>query len=319
MMNFETVKIPQFEDYKYIELGSSKIVVSKEELVKLEKEYSGRFNLTSLSPNSKVYFAGNTDFPRYRFRDYAKDKNISVIRDINKADVIIADKKSFNKHLENFKGYRYKTRNGKSGLDYFKYNYGAAYFDLEEVNTRFEFIEEVLNSGKKVIDVADLLKIVCKDRMVFDCDMAVNIQRMLASSVQDDIDLALEMIANSDLEENVVKNYILLCQAMGQTKVKYSKFITSVNFKTVASYYANLLLSYENYQRDINSVLNQLIDHDFKFGQSDIEFIDLCVTQYIKEQFQNIISKVTIDYQLELKEYVEPVVQSLSFTGLPRE
>jgi len=92
-MEFKTQTKPLCSDYYCSEHNGTVEVVSSAELMEIKDKYLEKFNTTSLGINSKVYFLEHTDFPRYRLRDYGKDKNITIVRNIEKADYVSEIKK----------------------------------------------------------------------------------------------------------------------------------------------------------------------------------------------------------------------------------
>lgn len=311
-MNFEFVEKEQWSDWRHINSTDTLIkLVTLQEVERVKKKYLAKFNTSSLPPNSKVYFCKKVDFPRYRLRDYGKDKNISIVRKIEDADIVIGDKTLFQKLIP-IHGYNEK----KGKISFFMSSSYIDYYDYNKLITQMEVLDELYNYTGDIMDVSDLRKIVCSEGLIFGLEEVKNINNMLRSTNINDVSIALEMIANSNLNENLVCNYFLLRLNSNLSNVKHNSFLNSVNYKAVKFFYDTINLNCEkNYNNYVSVLVDELLNADITFTNTDLEVIHYFMEEELKSTHK-FIESINISFNLPKKDCETPR-NTINISGLP--
>lgn len=227
--------------------GRKNYVVNLDMLKEVRKVLGGR-RTKSIPNGSSVYFTKSVTFSRLRFREWAKDKDINIVRDPERADVIVADVSYYNKILKHREIER--TFTGYIGL-----NAGIFYLDIayhsrpfleshgsELIGQETWLIDganltqaevEAINQFQvlpyvtgKILSFKDLKKTVFDENL--DGDTLDWIREMLGSDEQDNIDLGVEMLGNFSFIHN--EHVITDIFVKYQHKITNSHLAKSVKF-----------------------------------------------------------------------------------------
>ena len=249
------------------------------------KNFSKHLNIiTEFKGDEKVYFSKSSSIPRYKFREYSKDKELNRIINLQKADVIVFNPDTFVKDIhivsksyvlvkknelekqfithevpEEF----YITKDAFVGyqkanfLDFFKTykdniqsrsyisGYTHSYRDDESLRTFVNEFNELSKSSKKIIFDNDVSKQISGDCSVIDDQMYDELAKMFNSGDVKNVSLAMDIMANTDYEQSEFKILMLLSRFYASAIINNpSKNL--VNFKNFLKYFNKYLSSISN-------------------------------------------------------------------------
>lgn len=297
------------------------------ELENIQTKLRNIKTVSSLNNGDKVFIPSWVDFPRYRLREYGRIHNISITRDPAKADVIVINQKQ--QGLDCSNSYKVNTIS-KNGEEVIKcqWSSGGAYLPSSNVNiTLYTAIEDLNNyPTKRFIDIGTLSQLVSTHGIVLTEEHFDNLNRMLKTSNTEDVDLALEQMANCNYEASIVKLWILW--NMNRNTCRGSGFSKSVNCQNILTFFESKgLTSYHSYgDATASDVIKELYTAKIPVDVEDLNILN----ELVKEQIEDSISGVNsddigfkirnfdIEFFLEKPEYKELEQQvGLNLTGLP--
>ena len=297
------------------------------ELENIQTKLRSIKTVSSLNNGDKVFIPSWVDFPRYRLREYGRVHNISITRDPAKADVIVINQKQ--QGLDYSHAYKVSTTS-KNGEEVVKYQWtsGGIYLPSSNVNvTLYSAIEDLNNyPTKRFIDIGTLSQLVSTHGIVLTEEHFDNLNRMLKTGNTEDVNLALEQMANCNYEASIVKLYILW--NMNRSTCRGSSFSKSVNCQNMLTFFQSKgLMDYHSYgDASASDVIKALYSAKIPVDVEELSILNELVKEQIEDNISGVnsdnagfkIRNFDIEFFLEKPEYkeIEPQV-GLNFSGLP--
>lgn len=274
------------------------------EFSKLEK----KFKDFKPKQNEKIFITKGINLPRIKLREYVKNENISLTTKIEKSDIIISSPESLINNytedqylyfinvddLKTIKGlfedisflenYPYKSVSVDwSTLQYIKNYYKGSL----ESNMHKVFIinntEELENIIDKTLCYFDkLIENVQEDGVIIDYDFYKQLEGMITSTDEDNLVLAMELMANSAYNKSAA--YLLILFYKYRYAFEESPKKNHVNFKGLLNYFDMI-------PRYIKMSFNKIIDELANKKVLTKENMDLLAENIIKPETVTTIYK----------------------------
>jgi len=243
-----------------------------------------------------IYLMPGVNIPRVKLRDLALDLGVKIVRDPERANVIISGKATLNKitgsrwlhnaETEEFTKYvewlkthmgfdMYYTDKYKTAVDacnpdviYIEYStknhmMGAGFKVCEGYSSGIYFVEDEYRSmldsiqNKPIFDESELLALINGDDAVtITAEVYQQLVKMFESSDQDNHIMAMEIMANSNYVDSAL--YLLLLLEGFEHKISSCHTRNHVNFKSMVSYFNMAVKEIGNLDPD--RVASKLID-----------------------------------------------------------
>lgn len=246
--------------------------------------------------NDIIYINSDCSVPRFKLKDFCEKNNCKITRDINKATAVFisdnfitsqtkrytlssVDVNAFKEHLNKAYVITEPIAEVLKFLDLFSDidTVLITSYHLRELQTygfKLNFISEYqyynicslddhdkinyILTNPNVYHQDDLLKIINKS-VVMDTEMYNQVSNMLNSNDNNDIKLAMELIANLDYDACAV--YIFLLFKNFGTKMWDSGFRHHINFKSLLNYF-DMTSRWNVCRIDLDDVVNKLKQRD---------------------------------------------------------
>lgn len=294
------------------------------DIEKLSQDFNNVKTTSSLNNGDVVFIPSWVEFPRYKLREYGAIHNISITRDPAKADVIVIDKEVGNNLVySNATWLRYNTtiHNGETLREY-SYTRTGTHIDTSSVNNTFvEGIEKILNyPTKRFINIGDLSKLTNTQGIILTERHYESLKRMFTSANSEDVELAMEQLANCNFNESLVKLWILY--GLNKTVCDRTRFAKSVNFSNLMNYFRSMKLNPSNYYSNFNfsNIIKSLFDAQIETSVEDLDILREGLQQEIEDSISGYnesdkgfkIHNFDVEFLLKIK---QPVVEQIK-TGL---
>lgn len=265
---------------------SDTIILNKEHLLEFNKIFNSPSSWYRLKP-CKVYKFDSEQDQEY-IEKYYKSYHNYVLEDLYIILIDENNKKKITPKLANF------LQDKKSEVFLYKNLYRGR--NLVEVHNYLEYILE--NPNVKVIFDENIMEPLNEDGFELDEEYLTTLDGMFESKSQDNINLALEMLSNVNIE----KNSLTIALFLNKHKDKFSwgsgLSITKNNsFKSTLKYFKSKNINLEDDWRQFSTNLHKLHKGNPKNLEIINEFIQQNINQYLKE-FSN-------------KQYIEVKLESL--------
>jgi len=271
---------------------SDTIILNKEHLVEFNKMFESGSSWYRLKP-CKIY-RFNSEHDKEYIENYSKSYyNGSIIHDEPFTIMIREDNKNkVTPKLVNF-------LQGKESEDLF---YKSLYREknLVEVHNYLEYI--LKNPNVKVIFDENLMDPLNEDGFELDEEYLTTLDGMFESKSQDNINLALEMLSNVNIEKNSLTIALFLNKHKNIFSWGSGLSITKNNsFKSTLKYFKSKNIKFESDWRSFSANLYKLHKDNPKNLEIINEFIQQNINQYLKEFNPN--------------QYLEIKLESLALKG----
>ena len=268
---------------------SDTIILNKEHLVEFNKMFESGSSWYRLKP-CKIYRFDSEHDKEY-IENYSKSYyNGSIIHDEPFTIMIREDNKNkITPKLVNF-------LQGKKSEDVFYKNLYREK-NLVEVHNYLEYI--LKNPNVKVIFDENIMDPLNEDGFELDEEYLTTLDGMFESKSQDNINLALEMLSNVNIEKNSLTIALFLNKHRSKFSWGSGLSITKNNsFKSTLKYFKSKDIDFESDWRSFSANLYKLHKDNPKNIEIINEFIQQNINQYLKE-FSN-------------KQYIEVKLESLA-------
>jgi len=235
--------------------------------------------------NYRVYFSKNVAFNRATFREYARKKNLSIVRNIDKANIYVDKLETYN--LEKRKKVTIKD------VDYWVSEHSITKFSdnciVQDCFTSKS--EEYITHNIPMIDATDLYQL-CNETKILDYKAYINIESFLSSNDDTHFNMGAQMLVTSSGSEffiaNLWKKYY--------RKFKASNLLNSISFRTFIERHNDAFwISKFNYNTDL-TLVNSFINNNKEVLISE---------ELMRKYMDGIISTVINSNHFDLKVSIE--------------
>lgn len=253
-------------------------------------------DITSLSPGDKVFFTNHVNYPRFKFREWAKSNDISISYTPSKASVFVVNTNLIKKLIKHNSPEQIR----KEHIDYFIMNPGGhlhkeikdeiVYFDHscsdEPLSKKYvvaslyrmslnkgdiaalmqmQVLMDTISKGHqaKIIEYEDFHKQVSSN-LVMDKETFWELLRMIQSDDRETSNLGVEMLTNFNFYES--RFFIDMIYLFCTKTIRESTVFSTVNFKFLADHFKKSFSHiYANNRKihavnDLKSMLKNLIN-----------------------------------------------------------
>lgn len=228
-----------------------------------------------LDPNDKVFFTPWSEVPRYKFNEYAKDKpKLSRVITLKNATTLVLEpsrvegsllgssweydffklpKTVFQHHEEILSGRTYDSLpdtlyvrshhfpavqalvpfSSQLAIPIKMWEYGT-FTDVGALEERISLVNELMVTTKKLISDNTVLLEICQG-VVISPDVYEQLSHMLSGNDQENIGLAMDLMANADYKKSELRLAFLLNRF--NYKIRGHRNFALVNFKSLINYF----------------------------------------------------------------------------------
>lgn len=266
----------------------------------------------------KFYIPSACSINRDIIKKYCDAYDAKRVLDINKADIVLFDDSYFGE-LNEYK--IYKNPDTSDTRDYIstKYRYTITYLGKTHYHTSLgkkhfyivpDDYKDIITSGKIILYANVVIHELYKNSehiSIIDTEQYKVLQNMFVSNDIKDVELAVSIVENCNIDKSIIYVYFLLCDAVIKKKIiaysfhKRSKFVTILNyldcylnkydylqlddvFKTLER--LNLLTKY-NIDIYMKAVKANCIKHIKKTFDCDDIIVNLTITEELKNKIKN--------------------------------
>lgn len=285
------LKITDYNDTTGILTYSEFYECTKSNPAEAESEIINKLNIVKRVPvkNDKIFFLNGCTIPRFKIKGYCNSNDCKVVKYIDSASVIILGKNTFNDHFiyENehfvnketlieylsnmmielntieystwastFVSYLQSYEGEIKSSSYYRVrnelDLGSSYDNLFVTPESYEKLLKIEESTCEFILEETLLKEL-NGGLIMDAEIYESIKRLIESSDDSNMKLAMEMMANCDYDKSAV--YLMLLLKEYGAKMYGTNNSHHINFKALLKYF-NITGVYYNLK--IDNILESL-------------------------------------------------------------
>lgn len=235
--------------------------------------------------NYRVYFSKNVAFNRATFREYARKKNLSIVRNIDKANIYVDKLETYN--LKKRKKVTIKD------VDYWVSEINTTDFSNNCIvkNCLTSLSEEYITHDIPMIDAIDLYQL-CNETKILDYKAYLNIETFLSSNDETHFNMGAQMLVTSSGSEFFIANL----WNKYYRNFKASNLLNSISFRTFMERHKDAFwISRFGTNTDLNLV-NRFINNGKEVLISE---------ELMKKYMDGIISTVVNSNYFDLKVSIE--------------
>lgn len=244
--------------------------------------------VTSIPNNFKVYFSKNVAFNRATFREYARDKNLSIVRDIKKANIYIDTIKAYD--YNKVKKYIIDEEEFFCKLDYSAL--GVSY-----TNTLVSDFVEHITENIPMLDVSCLYDL-CNEKKELDYDSYITIDNSLRSTDITTVLMGVESLMSSIGPEFYIANL----WSTHVNTIKLNGFMNKISTKTFLEKNSDKFWIYGRY-RDLD-LIEKFVEQGVEVTISE-KLMDSYIQRIFKNQFSRYPFLPEIHYDLKEHTFVK--------------